>query len=90
MVASGAVMYPEYITAPPLDMDTLERRAMLLLYRKAIRCVGMGHKKISKNKKLSATRARDSRTPVGPTPPPSLPADQPKALLRKTTHGPFA
>lgn len=45
MVASGAVTYPEYITAPPLDMDTLERRAMLLLYRKAIRCVGMGHKK---------------------------------------------
>lgn len=44
MVASGAVTYPEYITAPPLDMDTLERRAMLLLYRKAIRCVGMGQR----------------------------------------------
>jgi hypothetical protein len=48
-------------------MDALERRTMLLLYRKAMRLVGMGQDFL-KNKKLFAVRARDNHAPVGPTP----------------------
>ena len=46
-MASSAAAYPEYAAAP-FDMDTLERRAMLLLYRKAIQTVGMGHENLKK------------------------------------------
>ena len=63
--------------------------AMLFLYRKAIRCVGMGQH-FSKNKKLCADPARDNHTGQGPTPPPSSREPFAIAICRQLCAGSFA
>ena len=52
---------------------------MLLLYRKAMRCVGMGQHFL-KNKKLFTQCARNRHTSQGPTPPPSRVSCEPFAI----------
>ena len=69
-------------------MDTMERRAMLLLYRKAMRCVGMGQH-FFKNKKLFVDHARDKHTALGPTPSPLSRTSSAKSIPAQELALPF-